>query len=78
MSRDDISSNLGWVNAERAGLLKAMKALPQLSTEWNFGGDMDGGMPHSSGEEERDGRFTCEACGRSTCAANFLTLVPRF
>lgn len=74
MSRDDISSNLGWVNAERAGLLKAMKALPQLSTEWKFGGD----MLHSIEEEERDGRFTCEACGRSSCAANFLTLEPRF
>lgn len=68
MCRDDISCNLGWVNAEKCGLLKALKTLPKLSSNWTYNKDPDSGELVEADEDDRDGRFTCEACGRSTCA----------
>lgn len=71
--RDDISCTLGWVNAERCGLLKAYKALPLMSTRWTFNQDPYADDLLAVDEDERDGQFTCQACGRSTCALNPAT-----
>ena len=68
--RDVISGNLGWVNAQKNGVLAALKALPVLSTEWTFNEDqLHTGGYNDFDEDVKDGRFTCEVCGRSTCVA---------
>jgi hypothetical protein len=39
-----IQGNLGWVNAERNGIMAAMRRLPLLSTDWNFSSEAREGL----------------------------------
>ncbi len=61
---NEVGGNLGWVNAERNGVIDAIRTLTH--NECACDEDQMGGSADEEAEEDaRDGRFTCEVCGRS-------------
>jgi len=66
----EVSGNLGWVNAERNGVIDAIRKLTYFTTGHAFYG-ASSHVEHYT-EDERDGRFICDVCGRSQCVLFYL------
>lgn len=56
------------MNAEKNGVISAIRRLTKCTTGFVFGGLSS--QADDFTEDERDGRFTCEVCGRSQCVAS--------
>lgn len=60
----EVGGQLGWVNAERNGVVAAIHKFTYFTTGHAYYGS--GVTADNDTEDARDGRFTCQVCGRST------------
>lgn len=65
---NEVGGNLGWINAERNGVIDAIRTLTHNRSAREDEDGM-GGLPDEDEEDERDGRFGCEVCGRNEWVA---------